>query len=149
MLLNSAMWFYLFVHFALVLFDSVFFETEGLYTPGWPQTHDLPSSATQVLGLQMCTTTLGYVFFSTGARIQGLYLEPLHQPLYCDGLFWARGSWSICLGWPQTSIILISASWIAGITGVSHWCLAWLGCFFFFNSLCITESGEQDFIEYT
>jgi hypothetical protein len=28
----------------------------------------------------------------------------------------------ICLGWLWTSILLISASWVARITGVSHWC---------------------------
>jgi hypothetical protein len=27
---------------------------------------------------------------------------------------------TICLGWPQTSIHLISASWVATIPGVSH-----------------------------
>jgi hypothetical protein len=32
-----------------------------------------------------------------------------------------RVLWTICPGWPQTSILLISASWAAGITGVSHW----------------------------
>jgi hypothetical protein len=29
--------------------------------------------------------------------------------------------WTICLGWLQTSILLISASWVARITGVSQW----------------------------
>jgi hypothetical protein len=35
--------------------------------------------------------------------------------------------WTICLGWLWTSILLISASWIARITGVRHWWpgLAW------------------------
>jgi hypothetical protein len=28
--------------------------------------------------------------------------------------------WTICLGWPQTAILLISASHVAGITGISH-----------------------------
>jgi hypothetical protein len=28
-----------------------------------------------------------------------------------------------CLGWPWTTILLISASQVARITGVSHWCL--------------------------
>jgi hypothetical protein len=34
-------------------------------------------------------------------------------------------SWSICLDWLQTMFLLISASWIVRITGMSHWCLAW------------------------
>jgi hypothetical protein len=39
-------------------------------------------------------------------------------------VFRDRVSQTLCLGWFQTSILLISASWVAGITGVSHWCLA-------------------------
>jgi hypothetical protein len=31
---------------------------------------------------------------------------------------------TVCPGWPSTTILLISASQVAGITGVSHWCLA-------------------------
>jgi hypothetical protein len=38
--------------------------------------------------------------------------------------FWDRVSWTICLGWLQTSILLIPVSWVARITGVSHWRLA-------------------------
>jgi hypothetical protein len=30
----------------------------------------------------------------------------------------------ICLGWLQTAIFMISASWVDRITGVSHQCLA-------------------------
>jgi hypothetical protein len=33
-------------------------------------------------------------------------------------------SWTICPGWPQTAILLISASQVARITGMGHWCLA-------------------------
>jgi hypothetical protein len=35
-------------------------------------------------------------------------------------LFW-RVSKAVCPGWPRTGIILISASQVARITGVSHW----------------------------
>jgi hypothetical protein len=43
--------------------------------------------------------------------------------------FWAGG-------WPWTMILLISYSWVARITGLSHWCLASLCLrrFFFLNS---------------
>jgi hypothetical protein len=44
--------------------------------------------------------------------------------LFCEGFFRDRFSWTISPGWPQTSILLISASWIAVITGMSHGCLA-------------------------
>jgi hypothetical protein len=38
-----------------------------------------------------------YSFFcSTRAWTQGLYLEPLHQPLFCDGIF-QIGSWKLLL----------------------------------------------------
>jgi hypothetical protein len=33
-----------------------------------------------------------------------------------------RVSRTIYPGWPWTTILLISASWVARITGVSHWC---------------------------
>jgi hypothetical protein len=33
-------------------------------------------------------------------------------------------SWTICPDWPQTSILLISASQVARIKSMSHWCLA-------------------------
>jgi hypothetical protein len=35
-----------------------FFEMESylLHSPGWPQTHDPPTSASQMLGLYTCTT---------------------------------------------------------------------------------------------
>jgi hypothetical protein len=40
------------------------------------------------------------------------------------GHFYEIGSLEICaLGWLGTLILLISASWVAGITGMSHRCL--------------------------
>jgi hypothetical protein len=38
--------------------------------------------------------------------------------------FWGRILRTICLGWPQTLILLISASWVARITDVNHQYLA-------------------------
>jgi hypothetical protein len=43
---------------------------------------------------------------------------------FCSGYFGDRVSQTVCLGWPQTMILLISASQVAKITGVSHWHLA-------------------------
>jgi hypothetical protein len=43
--------------------------------------------------------------------------------------FWI--SWTICPGWLWTMILLISASWVARITGVSH---RWPVRFFLFLS---------------
>jgi hypothetical protein len=68
-------------------------------------------------------------FFScdTGVWTQSLHLELLRQPFFVKG-FWDRTSGTICLGWLWTSILLISASWVAGITGVTTG--AWLKLFF-------------------
>jgi hypothetical protein len=41
--------------------------------------------------------------------------------LFCDGFFQDGVSWTICLGWLRTMILLISASWVARMIGVSHW----------------------------
>jgi hypothetical protein len=71
-----------------------------------------------------------FFFCSTGAWTQGLHLEPLYQPFFCDEVFWDRVSQTICLGWLWTKILLISASWVARIIGVSHQRLAlptWVG----------------------
>jgi hypothetical protein len=61
-----------------------------------------------------------FFFCSTGAWTQGLHLEPLHQPYACKGFFMIGFLELFCLGWLWTMILLISASWVARITGVSH-----------------------------
>jgi hypothetical protein len=35
--------------------------------------------------------------------------------------FGDRVSWTICSGWLRTEILLISASWVARITGMRYW----------------------------
>jgi hypothetical protein len=44
--------------------------------------------------------------------------------LFCEGLFWVRVPWTVYSGWLWTSILLISATWVIRITGMSHWCPA-------------------------
>jgi hypothetical protein len=63
-----------------------------------------------------------FVFFVCfcGIWTQGLHFESFHPPFFCDGFFWIRVSWAICSGWLRTTTLLISASWVAWITGVSH-----------------------------
>jgi hypothetical protein len=39
---------------------------------------------------------------------------------------WDGISLTFCLGWHWTMILLIAASWVAGITGVSHYTLSFL-----------------------
>jgi hypothetical protein len=58
----------------------------------------------------------------TGVWTQGLHLEPLHQPFFVMGFVQDRVVWTICLGWPQTMILLSFVSWVARLTGVSPQC---------------------------
>jgi hypothetical protein len=65
-----------------------------------------------------------YIYFcSAGVWTQGLHLEPQHHqaPLFCAGFFRDRVLQTIWLGWLRTTVLLISVSWVARITGVSHW----------------------------
>jgi hypothetical protein len=48
------------------------------------------------------------------------HLEPVHQPFRRYFFFRVRVSQTICLGWLRTSTLLISASFVARITGMSH-----------------------------
>jgi hypothetical protein len=40
--------------------------------------------------------------------------------------------WAFCLGCPRTMILLISASHVARIMGMTHWCLAHFYFYFIF-----------------
>jgi hypothetical protein len=42
---------------------------------------------------------------------------------FCSGYFGDGVSWTICLGWPCTEILLISASQVARIIGKHCWLL--------------------------
>jgi hypothetical protein len=69
------------------------------------------------------TDFLMYFFFffgSTSACTQGLHLQPLHQPFFFLVMDFFQDSvlGIICPGWLPTVILLISASWVAGVTGV-------------------------------
>jgi hypothetical protein len=97
-------------HHAWLVWDEVlliFLPGAGLNTPipstpphppnlyllnSWNYKHELP-----------CPTSFFLSFFPPA--------------LFCVGYFWERVSPSICLGWPQTAILLISASWVVRITG--------------------------------
>jgi hypothetical protein len=49
-------------------------------------------------------------------------ISPATPPaLFLWWVFQDMVSWTICPGWLRTMILLISASWVARITGVSHW----------------------------
>jgi hypothetical protein len=67
---------------------------------------------------------MGFELGATHLKTGALPLEPLCQSLFVMVLFSDRVSRTICLGWLQTTIFLISASWVVRITGMSHWMLA-------------------------
>jgi hypothetical protein len=78
---------------------------------------------------------LGMALFITGIILNGVWTQgfmPAKQVLlhlshilspFCSGYFRAGVWWTICLGWPQIILLLISASQVARLTGMSYWCL--------------------------
>jgi hypothetical protein len=63
---------------------------------------------------------LEFFFHCSGVWTQGLHLEPFHQSFFVMGFFRDRVLQTICLGWLQTVILLISASLVARITDRTH-----------------------------
>jgi hypothetical protein len=63
-----------------------------------------------------------FFFFScgTGARTQGLYIEPLYQSFLVMDFFLDRVLQTICPSWLWTMILLISVSWVSRSISVSH-----------------------------
>jgi hypothetical protein len=108
----------------------------------WPlATHNLINCTHTYTYKLFC---FGLFFGSTEVWTQGLMLLgtaslPL-EPLFYVGYFENRVSWTICSGWPWTLILLISASGVARITGVSHWFLALLGFWLGFHEICAPGS---------
>jgi hypothetical protein len=67
---------------------------------------------------------LFFFFFAVlGLELRAFTLRHSPIPIFCDRVFWDRASQTICPGWFRTVILLIFASWVARMTGVSHWCL--------------------------
>jgi hypothetical protein len=71
-----------------------------------------------------------FSFWQHWSLNQCLHLEPLHQSFLCVyvcvcvcvcRVFQDRILRTILLGWLWTAILLIFGSWVARITGVSHW----------------------------
>jgi hypothetical protein len=68
-----------------------------------------------------------YFFGSPGVELRASCLLVRHctfgatlTTLFSVEYFWNRVSRTVCLGWLRTLILLIYASWVARITGVSH-----------------------------
>jgi hypothetical protein len=65
-----------------------------------------------------------FIFVVLGFELWAYTLRHSTSPFFVKGVFQDRVSQTICLCWLQTVILLISACWVTGITGASHWCLA-------------------------
>jgi hypothetical protein len=67
---------------------------------------------------------INFVLFFEGGGSWGLNSGPslwaTPPALFLWRVFQHRVSWTICLGWLPTTILLISASWVTRITGMSH-----------------------------
>jgi hypothetical protein len=68
----------------------------------------------------MALSSSNYFFpYSTGLWPQDHHLESIQKPFFVMGFFQVSSSQTIFLGWIPL-ILLISASWVARITGISH-----------------------------
>jgi hypothetical protein len=64
-----------------------------------------------------CFVLFCFLYWGLNSGPTSWATPPAH---FCDQFFLDRVSWTIRLGWLQTMILLIFASWIARISGVSH-----------------------------
>jgi hypothetical protein len=63
-----------------------------------------------------------FFFFAVpGLELRAYILSQSTSP-FLWWIFWDRVSRTIFPGWLWTTVLLISASWVAKIIGVSHWC---------------------------
>jgi hypothetical protein len=60
-----------------------------------------------------------FVFCRLGLELRANTLSHSTSP-FLWWVFFNIVSQTICLGWLWTAVLLISAPWVAGITGVSH-----------------------------
>jgi hypothetical protein len=67
--------------------------------------------------------TFFFIFAVLGLELRAYILSHSTSPFYVK-YCWDRVSRTICPSWLQTAILLISASWAAGIINVSHQCPA-------------------------
>jgi hypothetical protein len=67
---------------------------------------------------------LGFQLRAPHLHKQALYHLSHTSSLFCSGYFGDEVSRTVCLGWPQTAILLISASQVTKIISVNHQHLA-------------------------
>jgi hypothetical protein len=76
----------------------------------------------------LCVCVCVCVCVVLGLELRAFIWSHYTSPIFVKG-FQDRVSRTVCPGWFQTTILLISASWVARITGMSHWRPAVLGIF--------------------
>jgi hypothetical protein len=102
---------------------------------GCSRTSVLPISTSQVAritGLKHWCWPRWVIFFffwqyqslNSGPQcLLGRHYHLSHSALpFCVWYFQDRVSWTICPGWSQTLILLVSAFWVARTTGMGHQC---------------------------
>jgi hypothetical protein len=82
--------------------------------------------------LLTCMYTTHFFLLGLGFELRPLCLQSRHSLAsatpavhFALVIFRRWGLRTICLGWPQTLILPISASQVARIIGMSHWCLTY------------------------
>jgi hypothetical protein len=130
---SALIWFSTFRKFLFYFICNTGDKTRALYMLGkhWTIASVLvflgPDNAMQFsLALNWRSSCLSFVLFCFFFKALGLELRLTPPVLFLWKVFWDRILRSFCPGWLWTVILLISASWVARITGVSHRCLACL-----------------------
>jgi hypothetical protein len=108
-----------------------FWDQVLLGNPGWPQTSDPSASPPEC----WITDVRHHIWHHTLRFELRYYMLSNSTSAFLDGCFWVRVSQTISLGWLWTTILLISASWVARITGWASCTGLWLhSCT---SSLCL------------
>jgi hypothetical protein len=101
------------------LFAFSFSNRVSQFCPNWPWTMILLPLYPKKLGLKVCTTIPSLLFcfrvffLVLGFELRAYTLSHSTWPFLWWVFFWPD--------WPQVTVLLITASWVARITVLSHW----------------------------
>jgi hypothetical protein len=71
-------------------------------------------------GFELISAFYFFVLSVLGFEIKAYTLSHSSNPFFCIGYFQDRVLQTICSGWPWTTVLLISVSWVVRIIGMSH-----------------------------
>jgi hypothetical protein len=80
-----------------------------------------------------------FFFVVLGFELRAYTLSHSTSPLL-GWVFSERVLGTVCPGWLQNMLFLISASWVVRITGMSHWCMACCMIFLMFYWIQFAEN---------